>query len=571
MKNYVSYKDFGAVGNGINNDFFAIKAAHEYANKMMLPVRGDKDATYLIGSTETDGIASSIEIKTDTDWCGAKFIFDDRYIEEIKSPHPRTYNTMPIKILGNFAPFPLSEDYIKSINSAGGIHKGKTDRLGEGFGFPAMLVLYNKNTKHFIRYGGNRNNGDSQKEIFVIDEKGFLDKDTPVLFDFEEVSSGVCIRLDETPITVENAKFTSLASRINLVDHHYYISRGIKITRPNTLVRKIEHEIVGELLKYQPVDRFCNPVEGYRCDPQTHKVYDKDGVEVTDGSVAGYIGPGFAGFIVVHESNNTVIEDCVFQARVYYLQGTYDLSLGESNNITIKNCTQRNFFSGLDPEHPKAPAMGRWWGVMGSNYCKNMVYDGCRLTRYDAHCGVTNGKILNSEIASMTLIGGGDLLIENSTFYVTGTFLNLRSDYGATWDGTITVKNSTILDPCEKGAPLLLFCVHSANHYFGYKTHFPNVIIDNLKIEAKKEAVSFINDHWTGIFSPAYRAVTDPALAKEGAICANGEENKNVYEPPKFIKVINNENNGYDVELFDVPFFENTELVNIKKIPYEKK
>ena len=37
---FVCYDDFGAVGDGVTNDFFAIKAAHEYANEKGLPVRG---------------------------------------------------------------------------------------------------------------------------------------------------------------------------------------------------------------------------------------------------------------------------------------------------------------------------------------------------------------------------------------------------------------------------------------------------------------------------------------------------------------------------------------------------
>ena len=30
---YVRYEDFGAVGDGITNDFFAMKRAHNYANE----------------------------------------------------------------------------------------------------------------------------------------------------------------------------------------------------------------------------------------------------------------------------------------------------------------------------------------------------------------------------------------------------------------------------------------------------------------------------------------------------------------------------------------------------------
>ena len=38
-KNAVFYKDFGAVGDGVTDDFHAIKAAHDYANEHKLPVK----------------------------------------------------------------------------------------------------------------------------------------------------------------------------------------------------------------------------------------------------------------------------------------------------------------------------------------------------------------------------------------------------------------------------------------------------------------------------------------------------------------------------------------------------
>ena len=74
MKNYVRYEDFGAVGDGIHNDFFAMKAAHEFANENRLPVKADASRKYLISSTEKDGIASSITVMTDTDFSGATVI-----------------------------------------------------------------------------------------------------------------------------------------------------------------------------------------------------------------------------------------------------------------------------------------------------------------------------------------------------------------------------------------------------------------------------------------------------------------------------------------------------------------
>ena len=76
MQIVVKYSDFGAVGDGVANDFAAIKAAHEYANEKKLPVEGQPGRTYRLG----DNGAASIVIKTDTLWVGCAFILDDSEI-----------------------------------------------------------------------------------------------------------------------------------------------------------------------------------------------------------------------------------------------------------------------------------------------------------------------------------------------------------------------------------------------------------------------------------------------------------------------------------------------------------
>ena len=75
-KDKVFYSDFGAVGDGIADDFSAIKAAHDYANEKKIPVFADKGATYYINKTG----GALIYIMTDTDWTDASFTIDDRNI-----------------------------------------------------------------------------------------------------------------------------------------------------------------------------------------------------------------------------------------------------------------------------------------------------------------------------------------------------------------------------------------------------------------------------------------------------------------------------------------------------------
>ena len=73
---YVTYAQFGAVGDGVTCDFDAIIAAHEYANEHDLPVRVDS-GTYFIGASSETAI-----IQTNTDWTGASFIIDNSNLPE---------------------------------------------------------------------------------------------------------------------------------------------------------------------------------------------------------------------------------------------------------------------------------------------------------------------------------------------------------------------------------------------------------------------------------------------------------------------------------------------------------
>ena len=73
MEKYVSYEEFGAVGDGITDDFEAIAAAHAYANKNALTVKTKSDETYYVGQKFT----RSIPVDYNVDFNGANFIIDD--------------------------------------------------------------------------------------------------------------------------------------------------------------------------------------------------------------------------------------------------------------------------------------------------------------------------------------------------------------------------------------------------------------------------------------------------------------------------------------------------------------
>ena len=103
----------------------------------------------------------------------------------------------------------------------------------------------------------------------------------------------------------------------------------------------------------------------------------------------------------------------------------------------------------------------------------------------------------------------------------------------------------------------------SSNWNYGYKTYFPNLVIDNVKIPEHIKELPLLwefemKETPYGYF---YRSVRDENIAIEGAICADGKPNVNPYQPPEFIKVINNEQNGYDVEMMNYAYGDKTRRV----------
>ena len=81
-------------------------------------------------------------------------------------------------------------------------------------------------------------------------------------------------------------------------------------------------------------------------------------------------------------------------------------------------------------------------------------------------------------------IGSGVLTVENST--IRGkTLINLRGDYGSTWQGEIVIRNCIFVP--EGGKPSsanIIGGAYSGQHNFGYTCYMPETItIENLHID----------------------------------------------------------------------------------------
>src|SRR3546814_10876102 len=94
--------------------------------------------------------------------------------------------------------------------------------------------------------------------------------------------------------------------------------------------------------------------------------------------------------------------------------------------------------------------------------------------------GVANATIRNSTLGHMGVnaIGSGTFLIENSTLNGR-TLINLRSDYGSTWQGEFIIRNCVFVPSGgSKVNPILIGASNSGQHNFGYTTYMPERITD---------------------------------------------------------------------------------------------
>jgi hypothetical protein len=420
----VRYSEFGARGDGKTDDIDAIAAAHAFANQEGLPVKADEGATYYIGGKNRTAV-----IRTDTDFGNATFIINDTAVQN------RNANVFLVSSsLQTFKP--------EGISSL----KRNQEKINVSFPGTCLVTVTNSNVKRYIRFGANQNNGSPQTDIFIVDKDGKLDMNAPIIWDFDRITDITALPIDETTLTITGGRFTTIANRAE--SKYNYYSRGIAIRRSNVLVTGLEHRIDGEGDHGAPYGGFIN-------------IGDCAYVTVRNTILTGH-----------------KVYQTIGSAGVTVSMGTYDLSLNRALNVSFVNCRQTNDIND-----------SKYWGILGSNYCKNLVYDNCTLSRFDAHMGVANATIRNSTLGhqGINAIGSGTFIVENSTIYGRN-LINLRSDYGSTWQGEFLIRNCIFVP--AGGRPTsasLIGGSYSGQHDFGYTCYMPErITIENLRIDDSK-------------------------------------------------------------------------------------
>lgn len=552
---FVTYEDFGAVGDGKADDFLAIKAAHDFANISGQTVKSEAGKRYRIHETREggSGAVQYITIKTNVDWGGAEIIVDDTDITTKDGTKRSTKNV--INVRSDYDDITITDETV--LAGLAGIGVG-TKKIDLKLGYPALLTVYNDAHEVYRRTGASRDgSGQSQHEIILIDAEGNVDESTPFMFDYVTVTRVIVHRVDVEPITVKNAVFTTLASRLNKlqVDENGetvykvgYINRGINVSRPGTVVENIKHYVKGEL--------------------------------TIEDQKNGIFGAAYNGFFYATGTNDVLFKDCVLTGRRCYEHSSYDFGARAVNKIRLEGCIQSNFYLKINDDGTTSPAFtltydengapivtpesdallsmgdnpagGRiCWGIGGTNFCKNMEYVNSVLSRFDAHCGLYGGKAVGTTINFFSLIGKGDFLIENCTWIApdaggaNNSLIYLRGDYGSTWDGTITIKDTLAV---AHRSTFGIVWHGFTNWYYGYTCYFPNIIIDNLEIQniADGETVNFVYPKCA-------------VISKDVHLEDYDGKNDNPIVPPEFIKIKNN-SHGYKYYVPNSGIFKETDL-----------
>lgn len=487
---YVTYEDFGAKSDEGFDNYQAMKATHDYANQYDYEVRAEEGKTYHIYKLYE---MEPIYIQTNTNWNNANIVIHD---EDVNDKDTRNYAIF--RISSN-----TDDIIIKDASILENIEINKqTIKIEELAGYGECLcIAYNENKKQYIRSGNDQNSGESQEDVFKIDNEGNVLNE--IQWDFENITSIRLIKIPKEKITIENANFTTI-----LPENDYeqesggYFNRSIECKRSNTVIRNINHNVNNS-------DRVAGP---------------------------------YYGFIKIFYVADIELENCILYSHKYYRKSNYDLILANAVNITIDNIVSND----IEDENR--------WGITGTNYTKDITYRNCVLNRIDAHCGVHNLTIENSTIGvkGLSLIGSGEVNLKNVTRIGNIAFIVLRSDFGSTWDGNINIEDCTF-KPKNSNQIISFSTTYDSDgelHDYGYDLYLPNVNISNLKIEDENNSNSS-NEYYV-FYNAKDRTGTE-----------NGDMT-NAYNLPQNIIIKNYETtSGRKLKLFYNKFYNNLDELGI--------
>lgn len=364
-------------------------------------------------------------IATDTDWNTSRFTIDDTDVEDHKAAL--------FEVCSLLDPVELQIDQLSRDQQQVDLR-------------PAVdchVFVENEKKSLYIRRGLNQNAGVAQNDCFILRRDGSIEG--AIDWNYETITHIEARPIDERPLVIRGGIFTTFANRMEQPVGYNYWSRNIDITRSNTEIRELTHYVVGETA----------------------------------------VGHPYRGFLNAHHCANIILRDCFATGHKIYStigaagkpvnMGSYDIHANHVVNFQMFGCRMNHI---CDRTH---------WGVIATNFCKNILLENCTLSRMDTHMGVSGGyTIRGCTLGHMGLnaIGRGTLTVEDSTLYGRA-LVSFRGDYGSTWEGDLNIRNCRWIPACgDTHWPTLINATNDGMHDFGYSCSMPQEItIDGLFVD----------------------------------------------------------------------------------------
>lgn len=417
----VNYYMFGVKADGDSDDGVQIKQAHAFASRHRLPIVQPGGEFWIKNTHE-------ILITTNVQWGNTIFHLDEKFNEKRK---PR----FVIKGLQPSQTIELDAQAKKSF----------LEKLKPGVSLISELAPYKNclvtvvdaNDRIGFRSGA-RYKGQSwaREELFYVEEEGRILGD--IAWTFSDYTALRAYPCEDTYVVVEGGGFYLSGDNPGERYTGYY-QNGFSIQRSRTILR---NQWVG--LEPGKRDVSMEPRSGFY---SFRHVFDATLENVR---------------LIPWEQNRS---DPAKKVGA----GTYGIGGARMLNCTFRNVT----------------AEGSWlhWGVFGTNLNKNFRIENCRLNRVDVHFHCWNLTIQDSEIGlrGISITGGGDLLIENTTAHG-NTLVNFRRDFGAKWDGDIRIRNCRLIPPRDR--EVVVLSSNPAKFDYGYAIGCGRTIdIENLRVD----------------------------------------------------------------------------------------
>ncbi len=403
----VTYEDFGAVGDGVTDDFEALYNTHIHANANGQKVLGKAGATYYIGDTFT----KSIPVKTSVDFCGATIIINDKgnvafeYLSlDLFAISGETYKIMASELESGIELYvgDTSLPWLRPFLSNGN----------------AMVRVVNTSNIMYSQYvGANTSNvgGIVQSETFIVDCYGNILNGDSVRYKFDKISYvEICLDYGLDEQVIENGIFKTQRAVKTEVSSGYYgterYRRGISIGyKSNITLKNITHEVLGEPVYNQNKDLAFD----YRGFISMSFCY---GVKVIDTTL--YAQRQYLGYDNRNPSRFPITP--------------YDLIISSCADVTIDGLTLFNDRGITDTGCND---------VLQIVSTRNLVIKNSRINAVE-FIGLLGGTVEKTTIGRVIeLVGGGDLVFDEVVRIANKSFLELTDKYGAYFNGNITFKN----------------------------------------------------------------------------------------------------------------------------------